>query len=133
MFPYSNIIIPGKMEKIFQFVSTAQTEADPIHSSELMENIRGHTIEDLVSLSEALKHLDFVVETIQHHYQEILRENQQFKSLLRDFVEDCYCWQGNRCQRCQTILDALFSKSTEKITQPIPNPGKIREKLRKQG
>ena len=121
------------MEKIFKFVSTPQSKNESTDSAELVDQIRSHTVEDLESLSEDLNHLHVVVNSVKQNYQDILSENRELKALLKNFVEDCYCWEGNRCPRCLRILDILLSKPTEKTSQTIQDQTKNREKLRKLG
>ena len=74
-----------------------------------------------------------MVNSIQNNYQALLTENQQMKAILKQLIEDCYCWEGNRCQKCQKILDTIVSKNTENSSESVENDYKSWEDLRKLG
>jgi hypothetical protein len=77
--------------------------------------------------------MSWVVKSIQKDYQTILEQNKRLKALLIGLVEGCYCWEGNRCQSCQTILSTLIRENTDRPdsnqTSPEKSLGKIRRFL----
>ena len=121
------------MEKIFKLISHPKAEDYLTEVTGFTDKIRENTVQDIDSLSEDLKHISLVVETVQQNYQALLKENQQMKSILKQFIDNCYCWEGNRCQRCQTILDVLLSKTAENQSESAHNDYESWERLRKLG
>jgi hypothetical protein len=121
------------MEKIFKLISRHQADDYLTEVTGFTDKIRENTMQDLDSLSEDLKHISVVVESIQNNYQALLQENQQMKSVLKQLVEDCYCWEGNRCQHCKKILEVILGKNTEKPSEATQNDYESWEKLRKLG
>ncbi|MEB3831102.1 hypothetical protein [Phormidium sp. CCY1219] len=71
------------------------------------EEIRNDSLNDLALLAEDFHHMSLIVESVEQNYSALLEQNQQMKALLLNVVESCYCWQGNRCDRCQNILNIL--------------------------
>lgn len=121
------------MEKIFKLSSRHPADDYLTEVTGFTDKIRENTMQDLESLSEDLKHISVVVDSIQNNYQALLQENQQMKSILKQLVDDCYCWEGNRCQRCQQILSTLLGKNTEKLSDSVQGDYQSWEKLRKLG
>jgi hypothetical protein len=78
-----------------------------------IEEIRTDTLNDLQLLSEDFQHLHVVVASVQQNYAALLKQNRQMRSLLLQVMDECYCWQGNRCDRCNTILQLLSNRQTE--------------------
>ncbi|WRH65908.1 MAG: hypothetical protein RSE13_19600 [Planktothrix sp. GU0601_MAG3] len=54
------------------------------------------------------------------------------QSLLLNFVKNCYCWEGNRCQNCQNILQAIAKNPTHLAPVPTEKYQDIVTQLRKQ-
>ncbi|MGB3533286.1 MAG: hypothetical protein WBA13_07190 [Microcoleaceae cyanobacterium] len=121
------------MEKIFKLISHRKTEDYLTEVTDFTDKIRENTMQDLDSLSEDLKHISVVVDSIQNNYKALLKENQQMKSVLKQLIEDCYCWEGNRCQKCQKIIETLLGKNTEQQPESVNNDYKSWEELRKLG
>ncbi|NEP83949.1 MAG: hypothetical protein F6K17_25835 [Okeania sp. SIO3C4] len=100
-----------------QGVKTPQTQEweDSLRGNlEVKHQIRTDTINDLENFSQDLQHISLVVESIQNNYQVLLAENHRLKSTLLELVDDCYCWKGNRCEKCQKIIKSLASELTRK-------------------
>jgi hypothetical protein len=72
-----------------------------------------------------------LVQSVQRNYQAVLEENKRLKSTLKDLVNNCYCWPGNRCDRCQRIVNLLLRENTEEQSKPVSDHQEILEKLRK--
>lgn len=100
---------------------------------DLTEQIRADAVNDLESLTEDVKHISLVVASVQRNYQALLAQNQQLKDTLLGLVDDCYCWQGNRCDRCQRILKVLASQKAEEKPDPVRDYKAILQQLRKLG
>ncbi|MCU0544302.1 MAG: hypothetical protein MUE44_19350 [Oscillatoriaceae cyanobacterium Prado104] len=75
--------------------------------------IRSDSINDLENLTTDFKHMSLVVESVRRNYQALLAQNQLLKDTLLSVVENCECWQGNRCDRCLQILNILGGKNLE--------------------
>jgi len=95
--------------------------------------IRADTINDLQNFSQDLRHISLVVESIQNNYQALLTENHHLKSTLLQLVDDCYCWKGNRCEKCQKILKSLAPETAKKKVNTAQEYEAILNKLRKLG
>lgn len=78
-----------------------------------MEDIRADTLNDLQLLADDFQHFNRVIESVQYNYNALLEQNCQMRRLLLTVVDDCYCWQGNRCDRCTAILTVLANKPSE--------------------
>lgn len=100
---------------------------------DLTEQIRADATNDLESLTEDFKHMTLVVASVQRNYQALLAQNQQLKDTLLSLVDECYCWQGNRCDRCQQILEVLAGKEAEEKTDKVGEYKAILQQLRKLG
>ncbi|NEQ71701.1 MAG: hypothetical protein F6K23_00550 [Okeania sp. SIO2C9] len=100
---------------------------------EVKHQIRTDTINDLENFSQDLQHISLVVESIQNNYQVLLTENSRLKSTLLELVDDCYCWKGNRCEKCQKILKSLAPETTRKKLNTAQEYEEILKQLRKLG
>ena len=100
---------------------------------DLAEQIRADTTNDLESLTEDFKHMTLVVASIQRNYQALLAQNQQLKDTLLGLVDECYCWQGHRCDRCQRIIEVLAGEKAEEEANPVRDYKAILQQLRKLG
>lgn len=100
---------------------------------DLTEQIRTDTVNDLESLTEDFKHISLVVASVQRNYQALLGQNQLLKDTLLSLVDECYCWQGNRCDRCQQILKVLAGEKPEEKADPVQEYKAILQQLRKLG
>lgn len=100
---------------------------------EVKHQIRTDTINDLENFSQDLQHISLVVESIQNNYQALLTENSRLKSTLLELVDDCYCWKGNRCEKCQKILKSLAPETTKKKLNTAQEYEDILKQLRKLG
>ena len=87
-----------------------------LKTREFTNQVRQDTMQDLENIGEDFKHLSLVIQSVQQNYQALLDHNQQLQSLLLNLVKECYCWEGNRCQNCQKILQAIAKKA-------LPNAG----------
>lgn len=97
------------------------------------KHIRADTVNDLENFSKDLEHISLVVDSIQGNYQALLSENNRLKTILLELVDDCYCWKGNRCDKCQKILQSLVTELGEQKHHPSQQYEDILEKLRKLG
>ncbi|GGA12447.1 hypothetical protein [Okeania sp. KiyG1] len=95
--------------------------------------IRTDTINDIENFSQDLQHITLVVESIQNNYQALLTENSRLKSTLLELVDNCYCWKGNRCEKCQKILKSLAPETTKKKLNTAQEYEDILKQLRKLG
>ncbi len=80
---------------------------------EMLSQIRDDTVNDIESLTEDFQHMTLVAESIRRNYRALLSENQLLKNTLLSIVEECECWQSNRCDRCQQILKIIASDNSE--------------------
>ncbi len=78
-----------------------------------IEEIRTDTLNDLQLLSEDFQHLHLVVNSVQQNYAALLKQNRQMRAMLLQVVDECFCWQGNRCDRCNAILQILSNRQLE--------------------
>lgn len=100
---------------------------------DLTEQIRADAVNDLENLTEDFQHITLVVESFQHNYKALLAQNRLFKETLVSLVEECYCWQGNRCDRCQKILLVLSGKNPQEKADAIQEYQTLLNQLRKLG
>lgn len=122
--------------RIHQGTKTPQTQEweDNLRGKiEVKHQIRTDTINDLENFSQDLQHISLVVESIQSNYQALLTENKCLKSTLLELVDDCYCWKGNRCEKCQKILKSLAPETTRKKFNTAQEYEDILNQLRKLG
>ncbi len=72
-----------------------------------IEHIRKDGFNDLKAIADDFHHLQTVLTSVQHNYQALLAQNQRLKSMLLRSIDECYCWPGNRCDRCTKIIKLL--------------------------
>ncbi|MEG4116962.1 hypothetical protein QUA43_05625 [Microcoleus sp. N9_B4] len=80
---------------------------------ELLDQIRTDAVNDIESLTEDFQHMTLVAESVQRNYRALLAENQLLKGTLLSIIDECGCWEGNRCARCWKILRTLASANPE--------------------
>ncbi|MEG4082468.1 hypothetical protein [Microcoleus sp. POL10_C6] len=80
---------------------------------ELLDQIRTDAVNDLESLTEDFQHMTLVAESVQRNYRALLAENQLLKGALLSIIDECACWEGNRCDRCWKLLKMLASDNSE--------------------
>ena len=80
---------------------------------ELSDQIRADAVNDIESLTEDFLHMTLVAESVQRNYRALLAENQLLKGTLLSIIDECGCWQGNRCDRCWKLLKILASANPE--------------------
>ena len=80
---------------------------------ELLDQIRADAVNDIESLTEDFQHMTLVAESVQRNYRALLAENQLLKGTLLSIIDECGCWQENRCDRCSKILKILASANPE--------------------
>ena len=100
---------------------------------ELLDQIRADTVNDIESLTEDFQHMSVVAESIRRNYQALLSENQLLKDTLVSIVDDCECWQTNRCNRCKKILKSLESNHPKFPPNPTKKYRTILSELRNLG
>ena len=105
------------MNKFLKLTQKISPESDFIHNGDLKTKIRENAVNDLENLGSDLKHFNSVVQSVKRNYQAILAENKKLKSTLMSLVNECYCWPGNRCDRCQKILNSIVDESTTEHPQ----------------
>ncbi|MEG4075745.1 hypothetical protein QUA30_23910 [Microcoleus sp. Pol14C2] len=74
---------------------------------ELLDQIRADAVNDIESLTEDFQHMTLVAESVQRNYRALLAENQLLKGALLSIIDECDCWEGNRCDRCCKLLKTL--------------------------
>lgn len=99
----------------------------------LKKQIRADSVNDLKDFSKDLEHMSLVVDSIQGNYQALLSENNRLKTTLLELVDECYCWKGNRCNKCQKILKSLVTESVEKKSNSTQKYEDLLQQLRKLG
>jgi hypothetical protein len=80
---------------------------------EAIDRIRTDTVDDIESLTETFQHMTLVTESVQKNYKALLTQNQLLKDTLLSIIDECDCGLGNRCDRCQRILQSLAGKNPE--------------------
>ncbi len=80
---------------------------------ELLDQIRADAVNDIESLSEDFQHMTLVAESVQRNYRALLAENQLLKGTLLSIIDECDCWEGNRCDRCCKLLKTLANDNPE--------------------
>jgi hypothetical protein len=76
-----------------------------------IDDIRGDGLNDLDLLAQDFQHMSLVVKSVQRNYRRLLKQNRRLQVLLLKSMDRCYCWPGNRCDRCQEILEVLGNPS----------------------
>lgn len=100
----------SKMKKLTKIKTQPNLQESRLRENcELLDQIRADTINDIESLTVDFQHMSVVAESIRRNYQALLSENQLLKDTLVSIVDDCECWQANRCERCKKILKSLES------------------------
>lgn len=100
---------------------------------ELKIQIRADSVNDLENFSQDLQHISLVVDSIQANYQALMTENNRLKSTLLELVEECYCWKGNRCSKCQKILWSLAPEAVKEKSDTAQEYEAILTQLRQLG
>ena len=95
------------MKKVAIAMSEVVWEKRLRSNASTLEDIRMDTCNDLNSMKQDFQHLETVLNSVQYNYQALLEQNTRLKAMLLSSVDDCYCWQGNRCYRCIKILKLL--------------------------
>ncbi|OCR01468.1 hypothetical protein BCD67_18390 [Oscillatoriales cyanobacterium USR001] len=121
------------MNQVAKLIKPNLGESSLRRDLDLKKQIRADATNDLESLTEDFQHMTLVVESIHRNYQALLSENQLLKDTLFSLVDDCDCWEGNRCDRCQQILNALAGKQAQKKANPAREYKEILKQLRKLG
>ena len=80
---------------------------------ELLDQIRTDAVNDIESLTEDFQHMTLVAESVQRNYRALLAENQLLKGALLNIIDECDCWEGNRCDRCCKLLKTLANDNPE--------------------
>jgi hypothetical protein len=100
---------------------------------DLLDQIRADAVNDIESLTENFQHMTLVAESVQQNYQALLAQNQLLKSTLLSIIDECECRQGNRCDRCQRILQTLVGKNPGQKLDPVLKYKSILTQIRKLG
>ncbi|MEG4988495.1 hypothetical protein QUB08_22325 [Microcoleus sp. BR0-C5] len=80
---------------------------------ELLDQIRTDAVNDIETLTEDFQHMTLVAESVQRNYRALLAENQLLKGTLLSIIDECGCWEGNRCDRCCKLLKTLANDNPE--------------------
>ena len=135
--PFLNLTLcsPGetlkKMKNFLKLIQQTQPDSPVINQQELNRRLRENSLHDLESLCADFQHMQAVIKSIQRNYEAALEENKRLKSMLKDLVNDCYCWPVNRCDRCQYILNSVLRENTEERSSSVSDHQEIIEQLRK--
>ncbi|KKD37449.1 MAG: hypothetical protein WAN66_08990 [Limnoraphis robusta] len=119
------------MKNFLKLIQKTSSPSPVVNQHELSDRIRENAVYDLESLCADFQHMQMLVQSVQRNYQAVLEENKRLKSTLKDLVNNCYCWPGNRCDRCQRIVNLLLRENTEEPSKPVSDHQEIIEKLRK--
>lgn len=121
------------MKKVTRLAKQDLCEHQLRSKSDLTDRIREDAVNDLQSLTEDFQHMMLVVASIERNYQALLSQNELLKNTLLGVVEECYCREGNRCDRCQRILKTLGGEKVEKKVNATQEYQTILKQLRKLG
>ena len=121
------------MNQVTKLIKPDLSESSLKRDLDLKKQIRSDATNDLASLTADFQHMTLVVESVQRNYQALLTENQRLKDTLFSLVDDCNCWQENRCNRCQQILQALAGEKVQKKANPVREYQQILKQLRQLG
>jgi len=102
------------MKNVVKLTQKDPWERQLLENFDLSDRLGDHSLESLDGICADFQHMSLVVKSIRKDYQTILEQNKRLKSLLIGLVEGCYCWEGNRCQSCQTILNTLIRENTDR-------------------
>ena len=80
---------------------------------EILDQIRADAVNDIESLTQDFQHMTLVAESVQRNYRALLAENQLLKGTLLSIIDECGCWEGNRCDRCGKILKIIAGDNPE--------------------
>ena len=119
------------MKKFLKLIQSTESHPPLLNQQDLNRRLRENAVDDLESLCQDFQHMQGVVKSIQRNYEAVLEENLRLKSTLKDLVNSCYCWPGNRCDRCRLILNSLLRENTEERSNPVSDHQEIIAKLRK--
>lgn len=119
------------MKNFLKRIQETESSTCIINQQELSDRIRENAVYDLESLGADLQHIQLIVKSVQQNYEAVLEENKQLKSVLKELVNNCYCWSGNRCDRCQQILNSLMRKNTEERQTSVSDYQEIVTQLRR--
>ena len=97
---------------------------------ELLDQIRTDAVNDIESLTQDFQHMTLVAESVQRNYRALLAENQLLKGALLSIIDECACWEGNRCDRCWKILRTLASANPEEKSDAARKYRSILSQLR---
>ena len=104
----------SKMKKLTKIKTKPNLQESRLKENfEMLDRIRDDTVNDIESLTEDFQHMTLVAESIQRNYRALLAENQLLKGALLSIIDECGCWEGNRCDRCQKILKSLYSNNPD--------------------
>jgi hypothetical protein len=95
------------MKKVAVSLNEALWEKRLRSNLSTVEDIRKDGLNDLMAMRDDFQHLQRVLNSVQENYQALLAQNQRLKSMLLSSVDECYCWPGNRCDRCTKIIEFL--------------------------
>lgn len=95
------------MKKVAVSLNEVLWEKRLRNNLDTIEDIRIDALNDLIALQDDFHHWQTVLNSFQANYQALLAQNQRLKSMLLSTVDECYCWQGNRCDRCHKIIQLL--------------------------
>lgn len=118
------------MKKLLKLTQKVPPESHLIGNCDLKTKIRENAVNDLENLGSDFQHMNSVVQSVKRNYQAVLAENKKLKSTLMSLVNECYCWQGNRCDRCQRILKSLVIETSEKKQHSVTDHQEIIAQLR---
>ena len=80
---------------------------------EILDQIRADAVNDIESLTQDFQHMTLVAESVQRNYRALLAENQLLKGTLLSIIDECGCWEGNRCDCCGKILKIIAGDNPE--------------------
>jgi len=95
------------MKKVAVSMSEALWEKRLRGNLSTIEAIRMDVFHDLNTIKADFHHLEAVFNSVQQNYQALWQQNQRLKAMLLSNVDDCYCWPGNRCDRCRQVIQLL--------------------------
>ncbi|MBD2547407.1 hypothetical protein [Planktothricoides raciborskii] len=95
------------MKKVAVSLNEALWEKRLRSNLSTIEDIRIDGLNDLRAMQDDFHHWQTVLISLQENYQALLAQNQRLKSMLLGSIDECYCWPGNRCDRCTKIIELL--------------------------
>ncbi len=118
------------MKKLLKLTQKIPPASHLIDNCDLKNKIRENAINDLENLGSDFQYMNSVVQSVKRNYQAVLAENKKLKSTLMNLVNECYCLQGNRCERCQRILKTLVTEVPENPQASVADHQEIIAQLR---